>query len=334
MVIRQLINVPQDHENKQTPTTNKYEHIKNLIEESIKFAKDALQLDLKDGISWYILANCYVSKFFSPFGQQSPNLIKQALSAYDLALKDTEKAYFQSDLYFNKSMITMYEENWADGLHCLGKALELDPHWEEAKENLKGTLDYLTQLQQMIRSKGKLKERKFQSLIDSIKKSDLGPYLEHTRINEDNKLRQYELVEANLSDLKKGLNKNKVLVGKIVCGLLTKNPDNIVCFSAVLSDSNGDCAALTIYNLASGHGVIIGNSICIPEPWLESQNFNFNLDDYDRYNMKLSETNERSHSFQFKSIRVENPSVLVVNGKKWTKEKISSAFFVPKVMSD
>jgi len=38
--------------------------------------------------------------------------------------------------------------------------------------------------------------------------------------------------------------------------------------------------------------------------------------------------------FKFKSIRVENPSVLVVNGKKWTREKISSAFFVPKVVAD
>ena len=63
-------------------------------------------------------------------------------------------ASLQSDLYFNKSMISMYEENWADVLFCLSKGLVLDPHWAEVKENLKGTLDYLTQLSEMIEQKG------------------------------------------------------------------------------------------------------------------------------------------------------------------------------------
>ena len=87
MVMRQLIDVPQQHD-KQQQTTSRYESIKNSLEESIKYAKESLQLDMKDGMSWYILANCYVSKFFSPFGQQSPQLLKQAISAYNFALKD------------------------------------------------------------------------------------------------------------------------------------------------------------------------------------------------------------------------------------------------------
>lgn len=244
-------------------------------------------------------------------------------------------ASLQSDLYFNKSMISMYEENWQDALSCLCETLKLDPHWVEARNNLQGTLEYLTQLNEMISKQGKLKEKKFQSMIDSIKRTDLGPYLEYTRekgVNTDKPLTKYELVEAKLSDLQKGLNKNKVLMGKIICGLPTKNPDNIVCFSAVLSDSNGNCAALTIYNLAGGHGVIIGNTICIPEPWLECQDFEFKLDDHLKGNTSESVAGE--HRFKFKSIRVENPLVLVVNGKKWTKDKISSAFFVPKIMND
>ena len=36
---------------------------------------------------------------------------------------------------------------------------------------------------------------------------------------------------------------------------------------------------------------------------------------------------------KFVSVRVENPTVLVVNGRKWNKEKLSSAFFVPKVIT-
>jgi len=94
MVVRQLIDkplVPTDDKQQ----TSRYDHIKNSLEESIKFAKESLQLDVKDGMSWYILANCYVSKFFSPFGMQSASLLKQAVTAYNLALKDT-KVIFES----------------------------------------------------------------------------------------------------------------------------------------------------------------------------------------------------------------------------------------------
>ena len=87
MVIRQLIDSSQSQS-----SANRYEFIKNSIEESIKFAKESLQLDVKDGLSWYILANCYVSKFFSPVGE--PAVLKQAVSAYNLALKDKEVRNF------------------------------------------------------------------------------------------------------------------------------------------------------------------------------------------------------------------------------------------------
>ncbi len=217
----------------------------------------------------------------------------------------------------------MYEENWPDALWCLSEALKLDPHWTEANENMKGTLEYLTQLNEMIEHKGKLKDKIFQGLIDSIKRSDLGPYLEYTQQpGTERSCEKNELAEVCLKDLKKGLNKNTVLVSKVICGLPTKHADNIVCFTAVLADSNGDCAALTIYNLAGGQGVIIGNSVCIPEPWLEVQDFEFESGD------------KKKSVFKFNSIRVENPLVLVVNGRKWTKDKVSSAFFVPKVMND
>ena len=96
-----------------------------------------------------------------------------------------------------------------------------------------------------------------------------------------------------------------------------------------------------VYNLAGGHGVIIGNSVAIPEPWLESVDFKFDLNKnlknknvIQEIKVGFDEKNTNEFEFKFNSIRVENPTVLVVNGKKWTKEKISSAFFVPKVISD
>ena len=301
--------------------------------------------------SRYILANCYVAKFFSPFGQLNSILLKQAIVAYNFALKDESVASMQSDLYFNKSMISMYEEKWSDVLFCLCKALTLDPYWTEVRENLKGMLNYLTQLSELVLKKGKLKAKRYQQLIEQIKKVDLGPYLDGYQVikpgqegvsGNEKSIEKIHLTEIKLNELVKGLNGNKILLGKVVCGLPTKNTDNfnIVCFTCCISDSNGDCAVLTIYNLASGHGVIIGDSIAIPEPWLESVDFKFDL----KQNLKnkrlidemsqLNESGEFYFEFKFKSVRVENPTVLVVNGKKWTREKVSSTFFVPKVIAD
>lgn len=184
----------KDHVASKLPSS---ETIRNLLEESIKYAKESLQLDAKDGMSWYILANCYVAKFFSPFGQQNSSILKQAISAYNLALKDELVASLQSDLYFNKSMISMYEENWPDTLYCLCRALNLDPHWTDVKENLKGTLNYLLQINELVAKKGKLKAKKFQTLVESLKPSDLGPYAD-SAYQVPNKPEKIDLIQCTV----------------------------------------------------------------------------------------------------------------------------------------
>jgi tetratricopeptide (TPR) repeat protein len=68
MVKRQLVNVPINKEQLQSSVRSqdlsKHDYIRNLLDESVAYAKEAVQLDAKDGMSWYILANCYVAKFF------------------------------------------------------------------------------------------------------------------------------------------------------------------------------------------------------------------------------------------------------------------------------
>ncbi len=307
------------------------EDVNFFIGESLKFAKEALKLDIKDGMSWYILANSYLAQFFSPLGQQSPNILKQAMSAYNQALKDPA-ASLQSDLYFNKSMTSMYEENWKDVLACLKKSLELDPSWHEARDNLREVLNNLDQIQSSIENHGKLKTKKFQNLISSIRDADAGPYARLSnnidpKSQMENKHKFLNLELTALNELKSGLNEGKLLIGKVISGMPTKISENfnMVCFICCIADSYGNCAAMTIYNLHTGEGCIIGDSVAIPEPWLENVDFTYD----DTINGQ-----SKNHVFNFKSIRISNPSVLVVNGKKWTKEKVSSAVFVPKVLND
>ena len=67
-----------------------------------------------------------------------------------------------------------------------------------------------------------------------------------------------------------GINLNKILTVKVI-GVISANRISknlsIVCYTCCVADAVGDCAALTIYNLAVGNGPVIGDSVVIPDPW-------------------------------------------------------------------
>lgn len=128
---------------------------------------------------------------------------------------------------------------------------------------------------------------------------------------------------------------------------------SIVCHTCCIVDTEGHSAVLTVYNLTAGSGLVVGDTVVIPEPWCERVDIKFMLSESFKGATTLLETlraeisqsddgtglyTERnindSYGFRFDSVRVENPTVLVVNGKKWTKDKVSSAFFIPKMVAD
>ena len=62
----------------------KYEdRIKN-IEDGVKFAKEAVELDPTDGTSWSVLGNAYLSSFFNL--AQYPSVLNLCKSAYAQAV--------------------------------------------------------------------------------------------------------------------------------------------------------------------------------------------------------------------------------------------------------
>lgn len=53
---------------------------KENIQKGLEYAKEAVQLDTQDGLSWAVLGNAHLSSFFGI--QQNPKTLKQCLSAY------------------------------------------------------------------------------------------------------------------------------------------------------------------------------------------------------------------------------------------------------------
>lgn len=52
-----------------------------------------------------------------------------------------------------------------------------------------------------------------------------------------------------------------------------------------LVDKAGTCVVVTVFNLADGKGVIIGDSVAIPEPYLTNVDFSYkeNVSIYNQY---------------------------------------------------
>ncbi len=68
-------------------------------------------------------------------------------------------------------------------------------------------------------------------------------------------------------------------------------------------------AAVNLYNLAPGKGVIIGDAVAIPEPY-------FSRVRAERTDRKTDKTSV----VEFDLVRVDSPLVLVINGKKASQE--------------
>jgi hypothetical protein len=54
------------------------------IKQGVAYAKEAVELDANDGISWAVLGNAYLSSFFTL--SQDPRTLKFCMSAYQRAV--------------------------------------------------------------------------------------------------------------------------------------------------------------------------------------------------------------------------------------------------------
>ncbi|XP_044747786.1 tetratricopeptide repeat protein 5-like [Coccinella septempunctata] len=266
------------------------------VEKGLNYAKEAVKLDAQDGLSWSCLGNAHLSYFFHV--QQNPKILKQAISAYFQAEKDIV-ARSSPDLHYNKGIMLKYKEEFKEALESFKKSSLYDPTWDRPKKREQQLIEYLNNIEELVSTKGKMKTKKLKNLLDSIDSKHLGPYLEDTK----NILTgaNARLIRVNIQELKPGVNELKVLLGKVVCSV--RNEDTVP-FTFCLVDETGECVVVTLFNLADGKGVIIGDSVAIPEPLVTDVNFDYN-----------------SVSYKFRLIRVETPILVAVNGKLLQKDQ-------------
>ena len=287
------------------------------IEAGLTKAREAVQLDTADGISWSILGNAYLAHFFSV--SQNPRTLRQAMSAYKQAEKDVV-AKSSPELHYNKAIALKYEEDYKGALEGFTKAYALDPSWKSALEQEEALMKSLLDIQHLIETKGKLKNKKFNTLVNnlgppncaadfSVPNKHLGPFVNSIVAAKEGKgskgYTQVDFVDlledtcVNTSgdgSTFKGNNEGKVILGKVICSV---HSEQSVPFTFCMTDRQGHCVAVNLYNLAPGKGVIISDSVAIAEP-----------------NLRRIDIKHKGQAVKFDLIRVESPLALVINGKK------------------
>lgn len=267
------------------------ERIDNSVK-SVDYAKSAVELGSTDGMSWYILGNAYLSLFFA--SEHSVETLSLALNSYAQAEKVDPNAQYNPDLHFNRAQACRYEESFEKAFEGWQRTIDLDPEWSDPHIRKQELLNYLIKVNYLIAQKGKVKAKKLQGMINSLDAKALGPLSPEKLANKNIKIEQ-----VKISDLKEGANLEKVVVGRVVCNFadVAKVP-----FTFAMVDSTGTCCAVTVYNLAEGRGMIIGDSVAVPEPYLT--------------NVDILLPDDKKTRCNYTSLRVSNPTILIVNGKK------------------
>uniref|UniRef100_A0A2A4J8R8 Tetratricopeptide repeat protein 5 OB fold domain-containing protein n=1 Tax=Heliothis virescens TaxID=7102 RepID=A0A2A4J8R8_HELVI len=267
------------------------------ILKSVELAKEAVAQDIKDGVSWSVLGNAYLCQFFMV--AQDPSTLRLCMSAYKQASLDPI-AKGQPDLYYNKGIALKYSEVYEEALHNFEYASRLDPPWQPPQQERARLVTFVHAAHALVKSRGKLKTKKLASMVQSIDRKMLGAYGEGVHSFAG---REVALELTRLDALQEGPNEAKVILGKVVGSI---HNDNAVPFTFALVDASMECVLVTVYNWADGRGAIIGDCVAIPEPL-----------------MRTHKHESEAMTYDFKSIRVNNPLILLVNGKRVARNQFA-----------
>lgn len=221
-----------------------------IVEESIKHAKEAVALDVKDGNSWYNLGNACLTCFFVT-GTWDHSKLLQSLKAYQNAEKD-ERMLSNPDLYFNCATVNKYLENYERALSGFEAAALKDPGLN-ATEEVKKMVNLLDKLDSLLR--GHTKAKRLASLTSSLTAITLNP----------------PYIRTTIDHLSEGLNKTVALVAKV---LFFIKHENVAPLYYLVCDSNQLCFVLSVYGL-NNDAITEGDQITLLEPYYRYVDFSW-----------------------------------------------------------
>ncbi|KAI3467020.1 hypothetical protein Pfo_023683 [Paulownia fortunei] len=212
-----------------------------VVDDSIKHAKEAITLDVKDGNSWYNLGNACLTSFFVT-GAWDHGKLLQSLKAYQHAEKD-ERMKLNPDLYYNCAIVNKYLENYERALSGFEAAALRDPGLN-AMEEVQKIVCLLDKIESLLR--GQIKVKRLASLASSLASVNLNASYRRETID----------------GLLEGLNKAVAIVGRVI--FFVKH-ENVAPFYYLLCDSSQICYVLSVYGIHN-EAIKEGDQVTLLEP--------------------------------------------------------------------
>ncbi|XP_030529276.1 tetratricopeptide repeat protein 5-like [Rhodamnia argentea] len=219
-----------------------------IVEESIKHAKEAIALDVKDGNSWYNLGNACLTSFFVT-GAWDLSKLHQSLKAYQNAEKD-DRMESNPDLFFNCATVNKYLENYERALTGFQAAALKDPGLN-ASEEVEKIVSLLDKLENFL--KVHAKGKRLASFASSLASANLSS--SHKK--------------SHVDLLFEGLNKAIAIVGKV---LFFIKHDNVSPLYYLACDSNQTCFILSVYGIRNDM-IKEGDQLMLLDPYYHHVDF-------------------------------------------------------------
>ncbi|KAL5726648.1 hypothetical protein ACHQM5_009672 [Ranunculus cassubicifolius] len=225
-----------------------------LIEDSIRHAKEAILLDVEDGNSWYNLGNAYLTSFFATGSRHHKKLL-ESLKAYQHAEKD-EAMQSNPDLYFNSATVNKYLENYERALTGFQAAALKDPGLNATEEVQK-----MVTLLDNLANCSKVKGKRAVSLTSSLSDMNLNTSLK----------------KATVKQLSEGLNKDVVVLAKVLQYI---KYNDVAPLYYLMCDLEQSYFILSVYGVRPDV-IKEGDQLTIVVPYFRDVNFSWNSKKYE-----------------------------------------------------
>jgi tetratricopeptide (TPR) repeat protein len=230
---------------------------KENLEKGIEMAKNAVNIDITDAHSWYLLGNAYMTSFFST---EKYEYLDNSLKAYTQSEK-TQK-YENPDLYFNRATIFTYFERYSEAIRDYMHANTIDPGLD-AQTKAQKICEFVIGTTRMIEQKKKTQNKKTADLVKEIPKK-IGE-VKFLSLKETEETLKYTVKPQ--SELESGENIGAIFSAKVICHI-HKEPEVPACFLVI--DSKGTYSVVSLYNINKGikDKIKYGDEILIRDPVL------------------------------------------------------------------
>ncbi|XP_073999115.1 tetratricopeptide repeat protein 5-like isoform X1 [Rhodnius prolixus] len=246
---------------------------KIYLQTGLNLAKEAVAMDVKDGSSWAVLGNAYLTGHLKL--QEGLKSAKLALSAYKQAVSNGHT--LNPELFYYQGYVNAFCENYKEALKSLDNAIALDGDNVPASELKENLLTFLNNIQTSCSNFGKLNTKRLAKLRRELQNTLVEPFASSLGAE-----------PTRISSLHLGENPNLLAYGKV---MWCAPAEDCLPFTCGLIEPNGQVFVTTVYNMVPDKKFFVGDTIFIPNP------------DYKLVNFKYNE-----QTYQFHSLRVDDPA--------------------------